>query len=174
MQQRRQRCLVILGLIGLGVCAYLSRGSSQETPAPQSAGLQALLHNSAYPLTLQLKNLDGEWRRVSIGGQAAAGVHTELTSSLADNVYYTRGETINVGSDAYIVAYQIVSPNKYASSLTAAFDAYQPPKLTPDTTLTLDLVNLRMCGGLYDVTPLNVQDEIRRTNGNTTPQITQP
>jgi len=158
-----------MGLIGIGVCAYLTRGNSQETPTTQGSGLQAMLHNSSYPLTLQLKDLNGDWRRVSIGGQAEAGVHTELASSLADNVYYTRGETISVGGETYVMAYQIESPNKYASPMSANFTSYTPPKLTMDTRLTLNLVNMRMSSGLYDVTPLDVKEEIRRTNGNATP-----
>jgi hypothetical protein len=170
MQQRTQKYGIVSGLILVGVCAYLTRGSSQETSAPQNGTLQALLHNSSYPLTLQLKNLDGDWRRLSIGGQAEAGVHTELASSLADNVYYTRGETTNLGGETYMVAYQVETPNKYASPLSANFDAYQTPKLTMETHLTLNLVNLRTTSGLYDVTQLNVQDEIKRTNGNNTPQ----
>jgi hypothetical protein len=169
MQQRARRYGIIAGLIGVGVCAYLSRSNGQETRAPQNADLQALLHNSSYPLTLQLKDLNQDWRRVSIGGQAEAGVHTELASSLADNVYYTRGETINMGGETYLVAYQIENPNKYASPLSATYDAYETPRLSMNTRLTLNLVNMRMSTGLYDVTPLNVQDEIKRTNGNMTP-----
>jgi hypothetical protein len=146
---------LILGLIGAGLCVYLGRGGNQTTAAAQgagmqqNAGIQQLLHNSTYPLKMQFKSLNGDWRRLSIGGQAEAGVHMELASSLADNVYYTRGETTVIGSETYLVA----------------FNTYQPQKLTQDSNLTLNLVNLRATSGLYDITEVNVQDEIKRTNG---------
>ena len=180
MQQRTQRYALISGLVGVGVCVYLSRGNGQEAvPAAnqggqQSSAMQQLLHSSNYPLRLQLKSLNGDWRRLSLGGQAEAGVHMELASSLADNVYYTRGETTTIGSETYLVAYQIENPNKYATPLSVAFNTYQAQRLTPDTYLTLNLVNLRTTTGLYDITQLNVQDEIRRTNNSSSQLGTLP
>jgi hypothetical protein len=162
---------MILAMMGVGVCAYLSRGSSQETPAPagQSGAIQQLLHSSTYPLTLQFKNLNGDWRRLNIGGEANIGAQSGLASTPEGNVYYTRGETITLGSETYLVTYQVENPNKYTSPLSAAYTTFQMPKLTQDTRLTLNLVNLRASSGLYDITPLNVQEEIQRTNGANNP-----
>jgi hypothetical protein len=165
MQRQTQKFAVIVALIGMGVCAYLTRGSGQEAVAPQNAGLQQILHNNAYPMTLQFKNLDGDWRRLNIGGPADAMTHVGLASTVMDDVYYTRGETINIGGETFLAAYQIENPNKYTSPLSANYNANLSQKLTPDTRLTLNLINLRNHVGLYDITPLNMQDEIRRING---------
>jgi hypothetical protein len=130
----------------LAATAATAATSSQLSFA---AELPDLLSGDRFPLTLKLKNLNNEWRGFSMSGQYEMGEWMQTFSSMfgnsASNTYYTKGQTVNIGNETYMVAYRIES---------------RSDKLTPETTLSLSLLNLRTIGSLNNIRLFNVEQEI--------------
>lgn len=138
-------------------------------PAPASgASFTQLMSGRSIPLKLKLKDLTREYRRISLSGQSdpwnlqmqmmAARVGVEL------GIYYTRGQTVTLGGETYLVAYrpQITLPaeiwNFHGREALA-----ETTKPGPDTTLALSLLNLRTSGSLNDVRPFDPKLDIGNT-----------
>ena len=138
-----------------------------------SADFEQLLSGSQAPLTVKLKDLDNSWRQISISGQFEMGDLLQTYSNLFggkgnSGVYYTQGKTITIGSETYVIAYRLPSSGQGinfrsliesslggGSSKPSAAD-----KLTPDTSLTLSLLNLRTIGSLNNIRPFNLKEEL--------------
>jgi|GEM_PF-5415672 len=114
-----------------------------------AAELPDLISGNRFPLTLKLRDLNNEWRGFSMSGQYEMGDWMQTFSSLfgtsASNLYYTKGQTVSVGNETYLVAYRIES---------------KPEKLTAETSLTLSLLNLRTIGSLNNIRLFNLQQEV--------------
>ncbi|MDY6783129.1 MAG: hypothetical protein SW833_11395 [Cyanobacteriota bacterium] len=142
--------------------------------APQrsySAEFEELLSNSEIPLTLQLQDLDSSWRLISISGQFEMGDLMQTYGSLfggqdpSRGVYYTKGETVEVATETYTIAYRIPpsgEPVNFASALGNVFGLGNcidggSQALSPDTTLALSLLNLRTIGSINNIQPFDLQ-----------------
>jgi hypothetical protein len=102
--------------------------------------LASILSGNSIPTAIKLKDLTPEWRAMSTNGQLEIGNFQAVVSlfgggSFANN-YYTKGQTINVGSETYIVAYSLIS---------------LPEKITPELSLSLSLLNLKTIGSLSNI-----------------------
>jgi hypothetical protein len=138
----------------------------------QAPRMQELLSGREFPLTLKLKELDGEWRRISVGGPLEAGGRIQGSGGLPGNgtcdTYYTRGVTVTAGGETYLVAYQACrKPGGLAALVAVAagedeepVTALVPELLTPDTSLALSLLNIRTVGSLSDVRGFNLDQEL--------------
>lgn len=132
------------------------------------------ISGKTFPLALKLKELDGEWLRVTISGQntqgdamlqtmmyATAGIFTIAN----DNTCYTKGTTVTLGNVQFLVAYAVqpkqLTPQEIEALAHQPRDDYLPEPLTPETPLTLSLLNLRTCGNLLDIRPFNLEQETR-------------
>ncbi|MBV9851884.1 MAG: hypothetical protein JO250_19630 [Armatimonadetes bacterium] len=141
-------------------------GLARPAVCQEPAGLRALLSgNAAVPLTIKLSDLNGDWRRVPVGLPADSGnmmaMYATLFSGGAGDVYYTKGDTVTVGVDQFLVAYHVPTPKIDFQALERS--GGQPPKpvkLTPDTTLSLSLLNLHTVNSLSDIRPFDLQREI--------------
>lgn len=130
--------------------------------------MSALLHGSLTPLAHKLSDLDGTWRRVSTSASADGGNPAQAYLSLfsggdTGNVYYTQGRTVTVGEETYLVAYHRQTPPFDFVALMRSGNNASPPKptpLTPDTVLSLSLLNLRTAGSLNDIRPFDMQQEM--------------
>lgn len=127
------------------------------------AGLRSALSGEKVPLTLQLKDLDGSWRRMIIasqGGFDASATWLTMLLGRPGGAYYTRGETVSIGGDSFLVAYR-VKPVEMASLLRdPARQLPAPEKLTPETTLRLSLINLREIVSFNDIAVFDLQEEL--------------
>jgi hypothetical protein len=144
------------------------------TPAySQGPDLKDLLSGRNIPLTLKLKDLNADWRRVSIGGAESGGYSQLLTGMLGSLLggaggggYYTKGDTVALGGETYLIAYRThVKEIDFTALMRGGGDA-GPPKpepLTPDTPLTLSLLNLRSVGSISDIRPFNLEQEVAGT-----------
>ena len=136
----------------------------------QSADLKPLLAGTAnIPLTMKLGDLNGDWRRVSIGLQAQWGRPRSIVipdgaaipDFSQDDVYYTKGDTATVGMDEFLVVYHVRTPTIIWHSLMA--EGGQPPPPAPlaaDTVLTLSLLNLHDIVSLSDIRPFDLGQEV--------------
>lgn len=159
-----RRIAFFLVLLAFALPAF---GQDTEGQVQQSMTFKQLLSGTAPPLAMQLKDLNGDWRRMSVSGAADIGMGgymSMLTSMFSGmgvgGVYYTRGDTVTIGSETYIIAY---SPKTRKVDFAALMHASTPPapeKLTPDTTLTLSLLNQRTIGSLTDIQPFDINEEI--------------
>ena len=143
---------VVMAVIVVGALAF-GIGIKQATSTASPGDLPEILSGKTYPLTFKLKQLDGSWRRLGISGPATqvAGV---------SNVYYTKGQMVTLNGEKYLVTYRVDTP------LTSVWQAMgaalgDGDKLTPDTLLSMTLVNVKSINGYYDVTPFDMQREIK-------------
>ena len=134
-------------------------------PAPcQSTDFVAALSGDKYPLTLKLKDLDSSWRGVKLGNSGDAGdqlqVYAAMITGSTQSLYYTKGETVILAGELYLVAYHHQISIDYAALLRGGATAPVLPKPTPDTTLSLSLLNVRLIGSLTDIQPFSLDDAL--------------
>ncbi|MCW3055009.1 MAG: hypothetical protein JWN14_4179 [Chthonomonadales bacterium] len=104
------------------------------------------------------------------GGEGMGGMMSALlgpmfsgVSTAGPNVYYTRGKTVVLGSETYLVAYQPQIKDLDFAALMKMKDMAAPPTpkpLTPETLLVMSLLNLHTIGNLSNIQPFNLQTEI--------------
>ncbi len=146
--------------------------SAREEPV----SFKELLSGKTVPLTLKLKDLNGDWRRVSVGGATEAANPIRAYTALlglgaGGNSYYTKGDTVTIEGETYFIAYRVQTKlMDYAALMRGGMRPDQMPKPeppTPDSLLTLSLVHLRDAGSLNDIRPFDLETEL--TGGDTSP-----
>ncbi len=126
-----------------------------------------LISGKNLPLILKLKDLDSKWRRMTLRDQSEMGEWLQLfgliSGALGSDVYYTKGQTVTVGSETYIVAYRLEA-NKVDFRALVQTDPnakpFAPEVITPETTVALSLLNLQTLSSLNDILPFNLKQEI--------------
>ncbi|MGO8928973.1 MAG: hypothetical protein ACLQU3_19065 [Limisphaerales bacterium] len=138
-----------------------------------------LLSGKPFPLAVKLKDLNGDWRRLTIrgGGSISGNVsvnvngnsggpasQNNLVGSLGGGqTYVTKGVTVSAKGQIYLVAYHLPSAGLDLSMLLQALATKTPPTaavLTPESTLSLSLLDVHMVGSLEDVRPFDATWEI--------------
>jgi hypothetical protein len=102
--------------------------------------LANILSGSNIPTSIKLKELTPEWRAMSTNGQLEIGNLQAFIGlwgggAFATN-YYTKGQTVVVGSETYIVAYSLLS---------------LADKISPEMPLSLSLLNLKTIGSMSNI-----------------------
>jgi hypothetical protein len=146
----------------------------------QASDLAQLLSGRVHPMSLQLKDLSGEWRRVTLRGGVIAGgnvgvnvsgsaegstsQNNNMVSTLgAGQAYVTRGQTVSAGDQTYLVAYLLPSTALDLSAILQAMATKTPPQmkvLTPESPLHLSLVNVKAIVSIEDVRAFDMNEEI--------------
>lgn len=134
---------------------------------------EKLVSGQQIPLTQKLQDLDSSWRQISIGGQYEMGDFMKswaglLGGSSYNYVYYTQGQTVKVAEETYVIAYRLPATGEglnFRNLIESTFsmgctEASLPIKLTPETSLSLSLLNLRTIGSLNDVRVFNLKEEV--------------
>jgi hypothetical protein len=132
-----------------------------------------LVSGQQIPLTRKLGDLDDSWRQMSVSGQYEMGDFMKnwaglLGGSSYHYVYYTQGETVEVAEETYVVAYRLPATGEglnFRTLIESTFtmgcsDSFLPIKLTPETMLSLSLLNIRTIGSLNDVRTFNLETEL--------------
>jgi hypothetical protein len=118
------------------------------TPMVIPANLE--LFGSKVPTSIRLRELNSSWRAMGTNGALELGNFQMLVNSSAGGsfaaTYYTKGETITIGSETYVVAY----------SLFTLAD-----KVTPELPLSLSLLNLKTVGSFSNIRPFDVVKETK-------------
>jgi hypothetical protein len=139
-----------------------------------SMTFKELLYSNTIPLTLKLKDLNSEWRRMSVSGQydlgSMGGFMGMFGGGIGGTTYYTKGESVIIGSETYIVAYKanlkqpdflsLMMENESNGGKEPDMSKMMPEKLTPESALSLSLLNLKTSGNLTDIRPFDVDREI--------------
>jgi len=163
------RTLTIRPIMALALLVLAIPAGSQ-TPAGPATGLPApsfgdIMSGKAFPLTVKLKDLSGEWRRMTIGGQFDGSNIMQMMmggGGGASEAFYSRGDTVLIGGETFLVAYKSATKRMGMAELMQAQRGRPPApeKLTPDTTLGFGLFNVRTVTSLTDVRPFNLQEEL--------------
>jgi hypothetical protein len=148
MSYVRKTCWGMLGIIAIGsfepaAWAAIPEISPVVRTTPRLAAepsLTSILSGNNIPTLIKLKELTPEWRVMSTNGQLEIGNLQAFIGlwgggAFATN-YYTKGQTVVVGSETYIVAY----------SLLALAD-----KVSPEMPLSLSLLNLKTIGSMSNI-----------------------
>lgn len=157
-----------------------------------SGDLETLLSGPASAVTLKMKDLASPgWRRLKVsggsekkedsslgmlgamfggGGEGMGGLMSSLlgpmlsgVSTAGPDVYYTRGQTLVMGGDTFLIAYQPETKAVDFSMLMKMKDMDSPPPpkpLTQDSPLAMSLLNLHTIGHLTGIQPVDVAQEI--------------
>jgi hypothetical protein len=142
----RKACWGMLGVIAIGSIEPIASAAIPETKpavhgAPRLAdNLADVLKGNSTPTSFKLRELTPEWKAMSTNGQFEFGnlqtfVGTFASGSFATN-YYTKGQTVTIGSETYVVAYSLLSLVE---------------KVSPETPLNLSLLNLKTIGSLTNI-----------------------
>ena len=134
-----------------------------QAARPVPGDFAAALSGTSRPLSLTLKDLDGSWRSFTLSGGTSdpsgqLGLYVAVLTGGTQNTYYTKGETVTLGGEVYLVTYHQKNTIDYIALLKGSGDEPPPaPKLTPDTALSLSLLNLRLAGSLNDIQAFSLQ-----------------
>jgi hypothetical protein len=130
---------------------------------------QELISGKSIPLTVKLKELTADWRRINTGS-AGSDVASAASRAYAmamglgggSGAIYTKGETRTAEGETYLVAYRFTpKPIDMNALMRGRPDAMpQPEKPTPDALLTLCLVHLRTTDSFTDVRPFDLEVEL--------------
>ncbi|MEI6084341.1 MAG: hypothetical protein WCS70_08575 [Verrucomicrobiota bacterium] len=126
--------------------------------------MEQALAGKDFPLTLKYKDLDANWRRLSTSATVdPANIYRALAGGANAGLYYTKGQTVNLGGETYLVAYKSQMKAMDMMAMQAAMRGGQPPepeKPTATTVLALALLNLRSAGSLTDIRPFDLESEL--------------
>jgi prepilin-type processing-associated H-X9-DG protein len=148
--------ITMVSLLLLAICS----GAWAGGPA-QSTDYAALLSGDSIPLTLKLSDLDGSWRRFKVTGDQEPDAIYAAMYGVAGAVYYSKGQTVSVTRETYLVAYglQAKMPT-YATTIMRRGAPPEPEKLTAASPVALCLLNVRTMGNLADIRPFDRDAEI--------------
>jgi hypothetical protein len=141
-------CWGMLGIMAIGAFEPAVWAATPEimpvvSKTPRLAAepsLTSILSGSNIPTSIKLKELTPEWRAMSTNGQLEIGNLQAFIGlwgggAFATN-YYTKGQTVVVGSETYIVAYSLLS---------------LADKISPEMPLSLSLLNLKTIGSMSNI-----------------------
>jgi hypothetical protein len=164
------RSVAWVGCLVAGVVALPGSAAAQET------SLKDALYGRSAPLTLKLKDLTPEWRRISVsGGPEAGGGLSGLMGGImgamfggggapkpSSSVYYTKGDTVTIGGETYLVMYRQPAKGMDMAALMQAGPGALPPpeKLSPESPLALYLLNARTIVGIGEIRAFDMAVEI--------------
>jgi hypothetical protein len=174
---RKRRLVVLLALSTVVVL----------TPSMTSWGsdLTQVLSGRPHPLSVKLKDLGTGWSRVRVsvheGGSASLNIGVNVSGSSAGSTsqnnnslsifgggqaYVTKGQTVSVNGQAYLVAYHLPSTAMDLTTLLQAAATKTMPELqvlTPESSLRLSLLNVRDIVSIEDVRVFDMKWEIAQS-----------
>lgn len=133
-----------------------------QAPAPNSKEFASAVSGTPLPLSLKLKDLNGNWRTFSssdAGNQVQS--YMAMMSGSSHDTYYTKGETQTLGGELYLIAYHQKLLLDMAGMMRGG-PSHGPVRsvMTPDTELSLCLLNLHTAGSLNDIQPFSLQEAL--------------
>ena len=145
----RKLCWGMLGVIAIGAFEPVVWAAIPEiepvvssTPKLLAAdpSFADILKGTSIPTSIKLRDLTPEWRAMSTNGLFEIGNFQAFVGLFGGgafaNNYYTKGQTVNIGSETYIVAYSLLSLAE---------------KVSPDLPLNLSLLNLKTIGSMSNI-----------------------
>lgn len=128
--------------------------------------LNEILSGKTFPLSIQIKALDAEWRQFTLTG--AQGGATDMLLLMArmqmgaggtSTLYVTQGKTVTIGSETYLVVYHREGQGNAAiAAMMGQGEPVAPAPITPDDQMVLSLLNLRAIGCMRDIKPFDINN----------------
>jgi len=118
-----------------------------------------LLSSKRFPLTVRMGSLDSKWRRLTLGGAGGGELASFYGAMFGGGAYYTKGETVALAGETYLVAYTVSRKPMDFASMMRSGEPPAPPEVNADTQLGLSLINLRITGTLNDIRPFDFEEE---------------
>ena len=174
------RMLLLITAMCISLSAPVA-AHAQFGGAPGADGLKSLFGGETMPLSKKLKELDGNWRRITIGGAPGEGkgmlgglggfFGMMMGGAGANHVappasYFTQGTIVNVGQEAFLVTYRHQTKGVDFAELVAQAGQGGPPKLpdpeklAADTDLQMTLLNVRSIQSISGIRPFNLDVEL--------------
>ena len=150
--------LVVLVVLAAMLAAFMQSAKCEE--------IKEVLKGKVAPLTLQLKDLNGDWWRLNASSQSAENALMSFYASLAGGAAggggnYTKGETLKLGGETFLITYQVEAKPVNFRDIARLSEPPKPEKLTPESKLTLALLNMRLTSSLSGIKPFNLEQEIK-------------
>ncbi len=151
--------------------AIVQPAYSQSAPSASVATLHDLIARKSVPLSLQAKDLNETYAHFQAGGDNASDASSALlraqmgvANAFSNRVYYTKGDTLQLESGTYLVAYATEDRLKTQAPYNADGElnpiAFQPAKLRTKGKLLLSLLDLRTIGNLSDFQPFDPENDM--------------
>lgn len=127
------------------------------------ATMQEILLAKAVPMKLALKDLDQTWRRIRADEQLPASesviaIAFDLRFGRSSSVFYSKGQTVTIGNETYLVAYHPPFPVQIDNE-----DNDGPPQpliLTAESPLAPALLRLHSLARIGDIKPFDLAQEL--------------
>ncbi len=158
-------CALAQGTVVPGAATSNATHNAGQTAEAATAVLQGLLAGTDAPLTLQLKQLNNEWRRVAIAGQGDMNPLTMMFAPRGDEAYFTRGKVVGGGAENFLIAYRLPVKKLDFMALMRMGPGAQgpvPDKISPDTPLSLVLLNMRVVNLIGAISRFDLKEELAR------------
>lgn len=158
-------CALAQGTVVPGAATPNATQNAGQTAEAATAVLQSLLAGTDAPLTLQLKQLNNEWRRVAIAGQGDMNPLTMMFAPRGDEAYFTRGKVVGVGAENFLIAYRLPVKKLDFMALMRMGPGAQgpaPDRITPETQLSLVLLNMRVVNLIGAISRFDLKEELAR------------
>jgi hypothetical protein len=125
----------------------------------RTATYPALLSGKVVPLTVKLKQLDGNWRTFMASGAQDQRASYSALYGLPGGGYYTQGQTVAVGQETYLVAYALET-KQGALPMMFGRGAVKPEEISGESPLRLALLNVRTMGSMTGIRPFDLTREV--------------
>lgn len=168
--------LCLLGALILGATTTAFGQNAEKSAFDQLAA------QNVAPSQVLIKDLTKNWRRVIVerdDDNTMAGIYgmgrrnvvfQQKLAEMGLGVYYTKGQTVSLGTETFLIAYRIqneMTPNELNAMFRNMYGGHGenapppgPQKWAPNTPLRLALLNLRTTGSLTDLRPFDPEREI--------------
>jgi len=154
------RLLLYLGILAITLLPVISHGEMT---------FAEMLTGKVHPLSLTLQEMGPEWHRFTLtGGQNQLNDMLAMMRVRAGQVssegYFTRGDVVTLGSDTFLVAYRADTGPIDWQAVMEDQEAPPPVRVTPETRVTLSLLNLRLVSGLESIQPFDLKSEMAKVD----------
>jgi hypothetical protein len=162
----RSVCIGLLTVFGAGSIEslVLAAPTLKELQLAQATSTNSVNLSNAFngSNTVLLGSLTNEWRAMGISNSGELGFASlfMFSGAFPTTSYYTKGQSIAIGSDNFLVAYSLLNATN---------------KISVDTPLSLSLINLKNIGTFSNIRSFDIAKEtkvlenqltfINRTNG---------
>jgi prepilin-type processing-associated H-X9-DG protein len=167
---------MILVSATLPVAAQSDDAASNGTTSPNATRtrLNEVMAGRNLPLTIDVKDLNSSYRRFTIGYDSdIISYQVRMMGAKAGvefGLYFTKGETITLGSETYLIAYRPqvrIDPQAFQNHGPREAAPAKAAKLRPNTKLALSLLNLRTTDSLNDIRPFDAKLDIESAQETT-------
>lgn len=157
---------------GVGIVLLLTLASLRVEAAGEksdSSSFKDLLSGARIPLTLQLKDLNSEWRRITVANAGDASSVQRMyaammgTASGSGGALYTKGDTVTAEGETYLIAYRVQTKPidlQAMARVRMGQQPIEPERPTPESALALALLHLRTAGSITEIRPFNLEAEL--------------